>query len=76
MLTLQNQPQYTAELVVRATHATKLGITFVNKFSNLGTKIEFVCSHWIKVCLFLPSGAEAAIKGSRKQLPARGGFWL
>ena len=30
----------------------KLEIAFVNKFSNFGTKIEFVCSHLIKVCLF------------------------
>ena len=40
---------------IRVTPANwpKLEIAFVNKFSNFGTEIEFVCSHLIKVCLFL-----------------------
>merc|ERR1712130_1044565 len=40
---------------IRVTPANcpKLEIAFVNKFSNFGTKIEFVCSHLIKLCLFL-----------------------
>ena len=46
---------------------TELGITFVNKFTNSGTKIEFVCSHLIKVCLFQWRGAESVIKGNRKE---------
>lgn len=43
----------------------KLEIAFVNKFSNFGTKIEFVCSHLIKVCLFPRRERrwEAVIKG-------------
>ena len=46
-------------------NCSKLEIAFVNKFSNFGTKIEFVCSHLIKVCLFPRRERrwEAVIKG-------------
>jgi len=54
---------------VTPANCPKLEIAFVNKFSNFGTKIEFVCSHLIKVCLFLwRDGGEAVIKGRKREV--------
>ena len=66
-LPLEERKPARRKIRVTPANCPKLEIAFVNKFSNFGTEIEFVCSHLIKVCLFLWRERrrwEAVIKGS------------